>query len=110
MVSITNTSIFLTRGDSLQIQLALTKNGESFTPSANDTIKFYLSNAYKGHANYHLYAEKTIDNQTLVLQLAPEDTAEMPYGTYCYDLEITYSDGAVDTFVSGKLTLTGECG
>jgi hypothetical protein len=27
---------------------------------------------------------------------------------YNYDVEITHEDGCVDTFISGKLTITGE--
>ena len=32
----------------------------------------------------------------------------LDYGTYNYDIEITHDDGTVDTFISAKLTITGE--
>lgn len=110
MLSITDTDITLTRGDSLQIQLTLTKAHETYVPAAGDVIKFYLSSNYKGNTNYQSYVSKTIDNSTLILELAPEDTASMKYGTYFYQLEITYADGEVDTFLEGLFTLKGECG
>lgn len=110
MLAISGNNITLTRGDSAEIVLELTKNGDSFTPASGDVIKFYLSIGYKGGSSYNLLVEKTIDNQELLLAINPEDTDELNYGPYNYDLEITYASGAVDTFVSGKFTLTGECG
>ena len=38
----------------------------------------------------------------MTLRLDPEDTKELGFGTYVYDLEMTFADGRVDTFVEGK--------
>ena len=110
MVKLNGNAIILTRGDSMQIQLALSKGGNPFTPETDDVIKFSVSNVPKGKCGYVLLISKTINNNTLVLELLPEDTATMAYGTYIYDLEITYADGKVDTFLKGTITLTEEVG
>ena len=31
--------------------------------------------------------------------IEPEDTAALPFGTYCYDVQITLTDGTVDTVI-----------
>ena len=52
--------------------------------------------------------EKTIPNDTLLLRLESQDTKPFGFGTYAYDIEITFADGDVDTFIKGVLKLTEE--
>lgn len=110
MFTINRKTITMTRGDSAELQLSLKKNGSDFFPSEGDVIVFRMSKSYESLVSYQLLIEKTIPNETLVLTLDPEDTDEVPYGSYNYDIELTYEDGSVDTFVSDKFILTGECG
>lgn len=45
----------------------------------------------------------------MLLVLEPEDTKTLPFGKYVYDIQITYADGKVDTFITkGRLRLTEE--
>lgn len=110
MLTIKGNNISLTRGDSLQIQLALTKGGEAYTPASGDVIHFYAANTFKDRPDYELIIGKVIDNSTLILQLNPEDTADIALDKMYYDFEMTYADGSVDTFQQGIFYLTGECG
>ena len=52
---------------------------------------------------------KTIPNDTQYLELDPEDTKDLGFGEYLYDIEITMADGTVDTFIADqKFNLTTE--
>lgn len=108
MVKLNGNSITLTRGDTLEIQLALTKNEDAFTPADDDVIKFHVSINHKGEKGYVLVIDKEVSD--LLIKLDPADTANLAYRNYNYDLEITYADGAVDTFVQGQFNLLKECG
>ena len=96
MYSIIGTTIKLTRGDSFYCTIALQKNGETYTPAEGDTIRFVMKQNICGEA----LIEKAIPMDTLVLYIAPEDTAELKFGRYVYDLEMTYANGDVDTFIN----------
>ena len=43
---------------------------------------------------------KEIPNDTLILELEPNDTKPLAFGTYVYDIQITFEDGTVDTFIT----------
>lgn len=108
MVEIKNNSISMTRGDTLIVTVQMKKNRETYTPDPEDVIRFAMSRNYKGEKKYELLINKPIPSDTLILRLEPEDTEDIPYGTYNYDVELTDKYGIVDTFISSKITLTGE--
>lgn len=110
MLKIVRDTISLTRGDSMLVQLELEKGDETFTPATGDVIKFSVSRVPKGNPGYSLLISKTVNNDTLILELLPEDTADLDYGSYLFDLEITYASGEIDTFASGTFVLTEEVG
>lgn len=102
-------NITMTRGDTFARTLVLTKNGEPYVPQEGDVIRFAMAKVYKGKTGYELLIEKTIDNSTLLWKLDPEDTADLDYGKYVYDLQMTYADGTVETFANKKqFALTEE--
>ncbi len=105
-----NFNIKMTRGDTFVRTIVLEKDGDNYTPNSNDIIRFAMSKVYKGKSGYELLIEKIIDNDTLEWIIESEDTAELPYGRYLYDLQITYGDtGYVETFADKKtITLTEE--
>lgn len=104
-------NITLTRGNTLTLTVGLfKKNGtelEPYVPTADDQIRFAVSKGYKGQANYELKLSKAIPYDTLTFTCSSEET-ELDYDIYNYDVEITHEDGCVDTFISGKLAITGE--
>lgn len=110
MLKISGDIITLTRGDSMQVQLELKKGDETFTPASGDVIKFSVSKVPKDKPGYSLIISKTINNNTLILKLESADTADLAYGSYLFDLEITYASGEVDTFAKGVFALTEEVG
>lgn len=102
-----NNNITLTRGDTLTLTVELTKDGEPYTPEAGDVIRFALAKGYETEFGYELLITEVIPNDTLTFTLSPTQT-QLEYRVYNYDIQVTHSDGCVDTFISAKLTITGE--
>lgn len=113
-----NNNITLTRGDTLTLTVGLTHEVppvppatqptvEPYVPVEGDAIRFAISKGYKGQPGYKLILSKAIPNDTLTFTCSSEETT-INYDIYNYDVEITHPDGCVDTFISAKLTITGE--
>ena len=110
--------ITLTRGDTLTLTVTPKKEvppvppateptKEPYVPVEGDVIRFAVSKGFKSATGYELKLSKDIPNDTLTFTCSAAETA-LDYGTYNYDVEITHVDGTVDTFISAKLTITGE--
>ena len=114
MHKIKGNSIRLTRGDSLVIQLNIQRNGEEYTPAEGDVIRFALKhNTMKPDRSDYSDNEpllvKVIPNDTKILTIMPNDTKGLAFGDYVYDMEITFEDGSVDTFIAeASFTITPE--
>ena len=82
--------ITLTRGDSLPLQLTnLKKNNVAYTPDPEDVIRFAMKRKYKD-PDEDVVLVKEISPDTLILNIAPEDTKDLPMNkSYVYDIEIT---------------------
>lgn len=102
-----NNNITLTRGDTLTLTVELTKDGEAYTPEEGDVIRFALAKGYETDFGYELLITEVIPNDTLTFTLSSTQT-QLAYRAYNYDIQVTHSDGCVDTFISAKLTITGE--
>ena len=104
-------NITLTRGDTLTLTVELFQESDGewipYVPEQGDSIRFAVSQGYKGQTSYELKLSKDIDNGTLTFTCSSAETA-LDYDTYNYDVEITHDDGTVDTFISAKLIITGE--
>lgn len=114
MYKVEGTTIYLTRGDSLFLQLSLRKHRAPYTPDSADVIRFALKrNILNPNRSDFIDStpliSKTIPNDTLVLELEPSDTKNLGFGEYVYDIEITFANGDVDTFIAdAKFVLTRE--
>lgn len=113
-VEITNNKIKMTRGDTLRTRVALYipvlgENGtvvdrEEYIPAAGDSIRFAVKHVTMKSGKQYKDPEpiilKDIPISTLILQLDPTDTKNLDFDTYVYDVEITYADGTVYTFIT----------
>lgn len=103
MFTISGTTISMPRGDTFEAELTLKykSTGEPYTPASGDTIRFGLKSALNAARTEYIENEplvlKEISTSDMVLRLAPGDTKELAFGTYRYDIEITFADGKVDT-------------
>lgn len=108
--------IILTRGDSAALEVSMTKDGEPYTPGPDDYIRFALKHAAMNAKRTQFKDQdplvlREIPIDTMILRLYPEDTAGLDFGEYKYDVEVTFADGFVDTFIEdAPLKLTPEVG
>lgn len=105
--SISGTTIKLTRGDTFEAVItAVDPNGENYIPREGDSIRFAMKGKYEDVKPLLIV---DIPADTMILTLKPEDTKDLPFGKYVYDIQLTYADGRVDTFITkAKLVLTEE--
>lgn len=112
-VTVDGNKITMTRGDTLRVKVGIIVDGEAYTPQEYDVVRFALKHS-KLNAAQTEYTDaeplvlKEIPNETLVLELEPSDTKSLGFGKYDYDIQITFADGTVDTFISDALKLTKE--
>lgn len=105
-------SIKLTRGDTLTATITIKDStGAAYVPAVGDVIRFAMKHAEmtlgkKEFKDAEPVVTKTIPNDSLVLQLSPNDTKSLDFGNYVYDIQLTHENGAVDTFIeNGKFVI-----
>ena len=100
-------TIFLTRGDTFKAHLTINyPDGSEYTPKEGDSIRFALKENIEDEECLIL---RDIPIDTMLLVLYPEDTKELEFGSYIYDIQLTKANGDVDTFITAsKLKLTAE--
>ena len=97
--------ISLIRGDTLRMQIEILIDDEPYSPVFGDRVRFAMKQSY---SSSKVLIHKNIPIDTLVLHLSPNDTKKLPFGSYVYDIEITFANGDVDTFIRGELKLEEE--
>lgn len=109
MVKISNNTIHITRGDTLEVEIGISmEDGTEYVPASGDVIRFALKSSYRDEEPLIL---RTIDNDTLILRLEAAETKQLPARNqaYVYDIELTTEDGTVDTFIAeGELYVMKE--
>ena len=107
MFSVKGKTIKLTRGDTFKATIGIyNADGTAYTPASGDVIVFTMKKSYKDET---AIITKTIDHASLALEFDPSDTSSLAYGEYVFDVQLTYANGNVDTFIDkGKLVLTEE--
>lgn len=105
MYSIEGTTIRLTRGDTFRAQIDIQyEDGDSYSPVEGDSVRFAMKKKIK---DVEPLLVKDIPIDTLILELEEEDTKNLDFGNYVYDLELRKANGDVATFVT-KSTLILE--
>lgn len=101
------------RGDTKVFKFKLTdNNGEELTLTSVD--KLYLTAKKDVNSNTVIFQKRIGSGIELkedgyyYVTIYPDDTNELPYGQYGYDLEIKTATGIVKTLVVGTITLTEE--
>lgn len=94
--------ITLTKGDTLKLEIQIMIDGEVYTPNANDSLRFAMKKSYK---TSNVLINKPIPIETRILHIEPQDTKRLYSGEYVYDIQITFENGDVDTFIKGRFIL-----
>ena len=99
--SVKGTNITMTRGDTFSADICIYQpNGKPYNLAKDDVIQFAMKKS-----------AKDIPIETMKLVLNPDDTKELDFGTYVYDIQLQKTTGEVYTFITKSyLTLTEEVG
>lgn len=76
------------RGTSFQKKIIILKNGVPYSPKEGDIFRFGVKESELA-SRYLIKREWTaakVQNGTIVLEIAPEDTLKMPMKTYKWDI------------------------
>jgi len=106
MVNISGKNIYLTRGDSVGLQIVIKYSDDTlYELEEGDRVIFGAKEDYDDE-NYVIKKELGSD---LVLVIDPEDTAslEMP-SSLVYDIQIVFASGEVNTVIKGKIYIQEE--
>ena len=105
MVKIQGTSIYMTRGDTATINLSIKdENKNEYELGEGDIVVFSVK---KTLSDESYLIQKTFKDKEIVIE--HEDTKDLSFGEYLYDVQVTFSDGKVSTIITpSKLILEGE--
>lgn len=108
MVKIYGTTIELTRGEPLSVMVMICNpDGSRYVPASGDVIRFAMKAGYNDPIPV---ITKEISISTFLLNLTIMETAALTANDapYVYDIQITRSDGTVDTFIDRGLIFVHE--
>lgn len=106
MLRVNGTTIYLTRGDTARIQIDLIEaDGTAYEPQEGDSVRFAATVEWGDPP----CIEIPISTDSLLLEIAPNDTKPLEFGEYWYDIELTRANGDIDTFIDrAKLVIREE--
>lgn len=94
MFSIEGNTISITRGDTGLFDIELyDMDGNKYEMQDGDSIIFTVKKGTEGE-------EILIQKTGLFIEIDPTDTKNLKYGTYKYDIQLTFADGRVCTVVT----------
>ena len=102
------TNIKHTKGDTLIAKVnPKLPDGTAYVPQVGDVIRFALKRSYD---NRTVLIRQDIPTNTMILRIESDvtKTLDIRDDGYVYDIQITFADGTVKTFIRGKLYLTKE--
>lgn len=101
MQKVSNNEIYLTKGDTGEIEIVLMQDGEEYDFS-NDEVVFSLKKCVHGIPPIF---QKTFNNGKI--NFVPSDTDNLPYGTYLYDV-VLHKGNEVITVIPPTNFVVGE--
>jgi hypothetical protein len=106
MLKISGNKIYLTRGDTMILQLnILDPDGEEYTPTETDRIFFRVKRAA---STSKVLIEKEIDVSTMLLQLDEEDTMDFKFASYVYEIELVTESNYHFTVIENEVFEIGK--
>lgn len=99
---VTGTTINITRGDTGYfkfIPYVLHEDGSKTEYQAKDGDSIRFAMKKKLSDSYETLLTKQVDVSTFKMKLEPEDTQNLDFGQYVYDVQLTTAAGDVDTYI-----------
>lgn len=103
MVYVDDTKIFITRGNTAMINVELTQDGEPYTLAEGDRLIISVKRKYP--FNNIVLDKVSTTGQFLFIV---DDTIDLAFGAYDYDITFYGIDGTVDTFITGIFEIGEE--
>lgn len=91
-----NKNITLTRGDSALFSVTLKMDGELYEMQEGDRIDFGVKSDYE---DTECVVYKTSAENPATFQIDPDDTSDLEFGNYKYDVQFVASNGFTNTFI-----------
>jgi len=86
MLKVTKDKVYLTRGDTAFLTVTITdENGDDYEYREGDKVYFRLK---QGPTSKTVLVEKEVNTETNQLLLYPEDTIDLKFATYHYEIEL----------------------
>ena len=96
MLQITSNEVFLTRGDSADLEVVIYDlEGNVYELQSGDTLVFTMK--YNCTTDNILIQKDITTNSTI--HILPADTNELNYGTYQFDVQLTLANGKIYTVI-----------
>lgn len=97
MLHIKGSEIQLTRGDTAYLNVIVTKSSDSqtYTMKPEDTLTLTV----KKTVNDSDFLLQKVVEGTNTIHILPEDTSELEYGSYKYDVQLNTEEGDVFTII-----------
>jgi hypothetical protein len=99
-MKIQGTDISMIRGDSESITLSLKRDDVIIPFNQGDTVYFTVK---QGYSTEKITLQKIItefdEGGNCIIEIEPEDTKELSFGSYVYDIQLTDSNGRVTTII-----------
>ena len=96
ITGITQTDLRLTRGDSATLAIGLTdENGKEYKLKSGDRLILCAKKSISDNA----YAIQLQADENAQFTFRPSDTANLAYGSYYYDIQLTQASGNVYTVI-----------
>lgn len=105
MVKVQGTTIYMTRGDTATINLSIKDNNKNeYELEDGDIVVFSVK---KNLSDDSYLIQKTFNEKEIIIE--HEDTKNLSFGSYLYDVQITFNDGKIATIITpSTLVLEGE--
>lgn len=95
MLKVENNIISLTRGDSAFLNVEITNDeGETYELEHGDVCEFTVK---KYTSSENVLIQKEVLNGEI--RISPDDTKNLEYGQYVYDVQVTMANGDVATVI-----------
>ena len=110
-----NMNITMTRGDTGEFIVECLLDDETiYTPQEGDVVTFAVKHkdmrgdSYRDYVDPDPLCEIIIPNDSMILEIRPEDTRPLGFGKYDYQVDIEFANGKVSTFIDATLKITKE--
>lgn len=108
-MKIINTDVYMTRGDSESFTVSCQKaNGAKVDFVEGDTLYFTVKYSVNNEKKEFQKVITDFVDGGAIIEIKPEDTKDMSFRKYVYDIQLTRADGTVTTIITPSAFVVEE--